>query len=65
MASPHVLMQLGTADPYYSRADWNELDPSSMPNLNVNWYDADHALNVQAQQDRLDLLVNLLGAPGS
>jgi dienelactone hydrolase len=65
VASPHVLMQLGTVDPYYSRADWNELDPTSMPNLKLNWYDADHALNVQAQQDRLDLLVNLLGAPGS
>jgi Dipeptidyl aminopeptidases/acylaminoacyl-peptidases len=65
IASAHVLMQLGTADPYYSRADWNELDPSSMPNLKLNWYDADHALNVQAQQDRLDLLVNLLGATGS
>lgn len=65
IASGHVLMQLGTADPYYSRADWNELDPTSMPNLKLNWYDADHALSIQAQQDRLDLLVNLLAATGS
>jgi uncharacterized protein len=56
-----LLMQLGTADPYYSRADWNELDPASMPNLKVDWYDADHALNAQAQQDRLDFLVAKLG----
>jgi hypothetical protein len=32
-----------------------------VPGLKVNWYDADHALNVEAQQDRLDLLVRLLG----
>ncbi len=62
-AAAHVLMQLATADAYYSRADWADLDPVSMPNLQLTWYDADHALDSQAQQDRLDFLVNSLGAP--
>jgi dienelactone hydrolase len=37
IASPNVLLQLGTADPYYSRADWNEFDPASVRGLKVNW----------------------------
>jgi surfactin synthase thioesterase subunit len=56
-APARLLLQNGTQDTFWTRAELDKWHESASKPKTVRWYDAEHTLNSEANRDKLEFLV--------